>query len=67
MKKGINYQEKINKLTQEINEKYPELYQHLGENPITIPSRGEGEFGKSHLKDYYESLKELIENHIETH
>lgn len=67
METQIDYQKAINKLTLEIEEKYPELYQYLEENPITIASRGKGEFNESHLKDYYESLTQMVAKHIQTH
>lgn len=66
MKTAEEYQKAIQELTRLMEEKYPELYQHLEENPITIASRGRGEVREDHFKEYYEALKEMIENHKKT-
>lgn len=67
MKTAEEYQKAINELTLLIKDKYPELYQHLGENPITIASKGGGEIREDHFKEYYEALEEMVNNHISTH
>lgn len=65
---------RIQQLTQEINEitllieqEYPELYQYLDENPITIPSMEHPQMDTKNFSDYLNSLKQLLKHHIETH
>ncbi|NJB70405.1 hypothetical protein GGR42_000867 [Saonia flava] len=54
-------------LTNTIETDYPELYKFLDETPITIPSKNHPEIDKNAMKDYLESLKQLLEHHVETH
>ena len=58
---------KITQLTTEIETKYPELYQFLDENPITIPSVAHPDLDKKILEEYLEDLNELLEHHLQTH
>lgn len=51
---------KIMSLTLEIREKRPELVNFLEEMPITIPNGNDPEITHKILKDYIESLKNLI-------
>ena len=56
----------INKITLEIEEKYPELYRTLAENPITLstPNKNQETISTKELSDYLESLKDLLEEEI---
>ena len=54
-------------LTNEIETEYPELYRFLDENPMTIPSDSHTNINKSILKEYLDSLKQLLENYLESH
>ena len=56
----------ISQLTKTIETNYPELYQFLDENPNTIPSEKHPIINKEVLRDYLESLKQLLKHHIET-
>jgi hypothetical protein len=56
----------ISQLTKTIETNYPELYQFLDENPITIPSESHPSIDKKILQEYLESLKQLLKHHIET-
>jgi hypothetical protein len=56
----------ISWLTRTIESDYPELYQFLDENPMTIPSENHPEIDKMILKDYLESLRQLLKHHLET-
>ena len=56
----------ISWLTKTIESDYPELYQFLDENPMTIPSENHPEIDKKILKDYLESLRQLLKHHLET-
>lgn len=55
----------ISNLTLEIEEKYPELYRYLDENPISIPSAEHPKLDTTILSDYLESLKTMLNNYIE--
>ena len=57
----------ITRLTTSIETNYPELYKHLEEIPLTIPSEDDPEITIRSLQDYLESLKQLLKHHLETH
>jgi len=57
----------ITELTTNIETNYPELYKFLGENPITLPHNSEPDLEEGVFKDYLESLKQLLQHHLETH
>lgn len=56
----------ITQLTKTIETNYPELYQFLDENPISIPSESNPTIDKKILQDYLDSLKQLLKHHLET-
>ena len=58
---------KITKLTTLIETKYPELYTFLEETPLTMPSINHPDINTQVMEDYLESLRHLLEHHIETH
>ena len=51
---------KIVSLTEKIRERRPELVKYIDEMPITIPNDNDPEITTKILKDYIESLKELM-------
>lgn len=57
----------ISKLTADIENNYPELYRFLDENPMTIPAMADPNINKEIMRDYLNSLKELLRQHIEKH
>ena len=57
----------IMKLTEQIKEMYPEVYEHLNEMPITVPNTLAPEVKIKHLKDYLESLKVILSRYDKTH
>ncbi len=57
----------ITQLTTTIETNYPELYRSLDENPMTIPAVKHPHIDKDIMEDYLESLKQLLEHHLETH
>ena len=57
----------ITKLTINIKTSYPELYAVLDENPITIPSPEHPSVTIDDLKDYLDSLKQLLKHYKNTH
>ncbi len=58
---------KILEITMTIQEKYPELYEHLGEMPVTIPDTENPEINVKNLRAYLDSLTSLLENYIREH
>ncbi|MCO5723282.1 hypothetical protein [Robiginitalea marina] len=59
--------EDITLLTSNIETNYPELYQYLGENPITLPVSEHPQIDTRVLQEYLTSLKQLLWHHLETH
>lgn len=62
-----NLLQEISAITLTIERDYPELYEHLDENPITIPNIPHPHLDTKIFSDYLESLKTLLENHLATH
>lgn len=58
---------KITQLTSNIESNYPELYRFLDENPLTIPNVSHPTIDQDTLLAYFESLKQLLKHHLETH
>lgn len=67
MKKIKQLSKEINDLTLLIEEKYPELYQYLEENPLTIPNNGGEAISSESFADYLNTLKLLLQHHIDKH
>jgi hypothetical protein len=57
----------ITQVTTNIETNYPELYRSLDENPMTLPVKQHPHMDKMVMQEYLESLKELLEHHLETH
>jgi len=57
----------ITTLTTMMETEYPELYQFLDENPMTIPATNHPHIDIVVLREYLESLKGLLQHHLETH
>ncbi|SFT35023.1 hypothetical protein SAMN05216474_0037 [Lishizhenia tianjinensis] len=57
----------ISALTLKIEQEYPELYQHLNETPVTLKAPVSDKIDTQNFSDYLESLKLLLEHHIQTH
>lgn len=55
----------ITQLTYNIETNYPELYRTLDENPLTIPSIDHPHIDKEIMKDYLESLKQILKKYLE--
>lgn len=57
----------ITKLTSMIQDKYPELYRNLDENPVTIPNAENPTVDEKEMSEYLEgmiqSLRKMIVNH----
>jgi len=57
----------ILKLRTEIQEKHPELLKYLEEMPDTLPVKGESKLDVEELKNYFDSLKELVRSYKNKH
>ncbi len=57
----------ITEITTNIETNYPELYKFIEEQPITIPVSNHPETDEKTLQDYLDSLKQLLNHHLETH
>ena len=67
MKRLQELTKEINTLTLKIEQEYPELYQYLDETPETIPNTEHPDLDTKTFSDYLESLKQLLEHHVESH
>lgn len=67
MKDLHNILNEITQLTLDIETNYPELYRTLDEDPMTLPVVNHPHMDKQVMQEYLESLKELLEHHLETH
>ncbi len=54
---------KIIEIIRQIRENHPELLKFLDEMPLTIPNESSPEITINKLKEYYESLKNLLNEH----
>lgn len=55
--------DRITKLTNLIQDRYPEFTQFIGEMPVTIPSDPSPQVNIGILQDYYDSLCQILKNH----
>ena len=67
MKKTQELLKEITDITYKIEKDYPELYQYLDENPITIPIVAHPTMTNKVFSDYLQDLKNLLNNHIASH
>jgi len=65
MKTEKRISNEILKITLIIKEHYPELSKYTMEMPMTIPTSKNPKINSKSLQDYYDSLKDLLENYIE--
>ncbi len=56
--------DKIMAITNKIKDSHPELLEFLNEMPLTIPDEKNPSINISNLKEYYNSLKSLLEKHV---
>ncbi|MBT8187552.1 MAG: hypothetical protein KJO73_07680 [Croceitalea sp.] len=54
-------------LTNKIKAKYPELYQFLDESPLTLPTKTHPTIDLESMKEYRDSLIEMLVNYSKTH
>ena len=67
MDKLKNLLTEITDITYYIETNYPELYQFLGEDPMTLPTKKHPHMNKKVMEEYLEDLKQLLKHHLETH
>ena len=67
MKELHNILNQITQVTTNIETNYPELYRKLDENPMTLPVKQDPHMDKMVMQEYLESLRVLLEHHLETH
>lgn len=74
LKKGNTYEEtarelnlKVLKISQKINDQYPELSKYLEKMPVTFPVGKNPEVILKGLSSYYDSLNVLLNFHIKQH
>ena len=67
MKTLQDIENQIITLTTSIEVNYPELYETLDENPITIPSKIHPDMNIKIMEDYLESLKQILKQYTKTH
>lgn len=61
-----NILKEVTELTYNIENNYPELYRTLDENPMTIPATNNPHVDEDIMKDYLESLKQILKKYVET-
>ncbi len=59
-------EQKILQLTSEIEDKFPELYAKLDENPFTVPNEEHPDLPKE-MQEYYEYLQAELETYKKLH
>lgn len=67
MKTKAELDRDIIKITNEINEAYPELVKYILEMPNTDPSEQKSGVNLKTLKDYYYPFKEFVSEYAKTH
>ena len=67
MRTSQNLIDQINELTTKIETQYPEIYRFIDEQPITVSCKGHPESNEKPLRDYLDSLKQLLQHHLEHH
>jgi len=56
----------IVEITTTMETEYPELYQFLDENPMTIPATYDSTIDEAALREYLKSLKEMLRHYRAT-
>jgi flagellar biosynthesis chaperone FliJ len=59
--------QEVLKLTTKIETEYPELYKYLDETPMNVGKHPEKDVTIADLKNYLQTLREQLEEHIKTH
>ena len=57
----------ISEITLKIQNQYPELYQFLDEEPLTIPSESHPKIDEQVHQNYLNSLRQMLDHYINNH
>lgn len=61
------WEKKIVQITLKIHRKYPELTKYLDEMPDQMEAPSEADISDEMLKEYHDSLEELLADYAKTH
>ncbi|WP_373071708.1 hypothetical protein [Zeaxanthinibacter enoshimensis] len=67
MKTLYQLSSEITRLTNLIETRYPELYKFLDEETITLPTLANPKIDAMVLKEYLQSLKQMLSHYQDTH
>jgi hypothetical protein len=67
MKTKAELEQDIMNITLKINQEFPELSKYLKEMPISVPGNPNDEINNESLKEYYNSLAEILGEYSKTH
>lgn len=67
MKTVAELNENILKITATIRDEFPELIKYLNEMPVTIPNQNTPEINIDSLKQYYDSLLDILWDYSPNH
>lgn len=67
MKTETEWDQKIIAITMKINQEFPELSKYLEEMPTNVSEKGKEGVNSKNLKEYYNSLVELLGEYTKTH
>ena len=67
MKKITRILQEITKVTTEMETSYPEIYKFLDEDISTLPFREHPKINFEILKEYLDSLNQLLQHYKKTH
>lgn len=66
MESEKNIQREILDITQEIQEKHPELLKYINEMQDTLPEKGKASLDLKSLQEYRDSLRAMLNKYTET-
>ncbi len=67
MKTETDWDKDILRVTLEIQQKYPELVKYINEIPVKLTEKDSKEINIKNLKEYYNSLVNVIDKYSKTH
>lgn len=67
MKTEKEWSQEVLKITMEIREQFPELSKYIKEMPLTVTSNDTAGENIEEIKDYHDSLKDVVEDYSKTH
>ncbi|MDC6352713.1 hypothetical protein PP178_14220 [Zeaxanthinibacter sp. PT1] len=67
MKTLYQLSSEITRLTNLIETRYPELYKFLDEDTMTLPTLAHPKIDAHVLKEYVQSLKQMLQHYLESH